>query len=235
MAQTLFINAHITTLDPKHPQASCLLVRDGIIEAVLDERPSGIGRSVPVVECHGGEMLPGFHDTHVHLTATGLLTGPSDLSSCPDVPAMLARIEKLSGTESLIYAGNFDESRTEDHRLPTRAELDVAAYGKPVLISRVDGHSCVANSAALDMLGIDLAGPGVEQGQDGGPTGRLSGAQSYLAQYDFVAAVPTAALRRADRHAAEAALAAGITTLHNVIEGDAAYEALAEIYIDNAL
>ena len=235
LAQALFVNAHVTTLDPQHPHGRCLLVNDGTIERVLDERPTGLGKSVKVVDCHGGEIVPGFHDTHVHLTATGLLSGARDLGSCRDVPSMLARVEKLSKSEKLIYAGNFDESKTMDRRLPTRQELDVASGGKPALLSRVDGHSCVANSEALALLHIDLAAGGVERGADGEPTGKLSGAISYSAQYDFVRHLPAAALRRADRGAAQAALAAGITTLHNVIEGDAAYEELAEIYIDNAV
>lgn len=206
-----------------------------MLEHVLDERPKGLGARVKVVDCHGGAIVPGFHDTHVHLTATGLLSGIRDLSSCRDVPAMLARVEKLSKTEKLIYAGSFDETKTTDGRLPTKVELDAASHGKPALLSRVDGHSCVANSEALALLRVDLTAPGVEREPNGEPTGKLSGGISYAAQYDFVRGLPAASLRRADREAAEAALAAGITTLHNVIEGDAAYEELAEIYIDNAV
>lgn len=233
--QTLFVNAHVTTLDPQHPNGRCLLVNDDAIERVLDERPKGLGSAVKVVDCHGGAIVPGFHDTHVHLTATGLLSGVRDLSSCRDVSSMLTRVEKLSKSEQLIYAGGFDESKTTDGRLPTKHELDAASHGKPALLSRVDGHSCVANSEAFALLGIDVTAHGVERGPDGEPTGKLSGGASYAAQFDFVRALPVTSLRRADREAAQAALAAGITTLHNVIEGDAAYEELAEIYIDNAV
>jgi|GEM_PF-82967 len=233
--QTLFVNAHVTTLDPQHPSGRCLLVNDGTIERVLDERPRGLGAAVKVIDCHGGEMVPGFHDTHVHLTATGLLSGVRDFGSCRDISAMMMRVEKLSKSEKLIYAGNFDETKTTDQRLPTKHELDAASHGKPALLSRVDGHSCVANSEALAFLGVDLSAQGVERGSDGEPTGKLSGGVSYAAQYDFVRALPATSLRRADREAAQTALAAGITTLHNVIEGDAAFEELAEIYIDNAV
>lgn len=233
--ETLFVNAEVTTLDSQCPNGRCLFVNDGRIEHVLQTRPKGLGRSVTVIDCHGGEIVPGFHDTHVHLTATGLLSGPRDLSSCPDVAAMLASVEKLSASDQLIYAGSFDESATTDHRLPTREQLDVASGGKPALLSRVDGHSCVANTAALALLSVDLSGKGVERTEQGEPTGKLSGPASYAAQHDFVRALPAAMLRRADRDAAESALRAGITTLHNVIEGDAAYEELAEIYIDNAV
>ena len=233
--QTLFVNAYVTTLDPQHPNGRCLLVSDDAIERVLDERPRGIGASVKVIDCHGGEIVPGFHDTHVHLTATGLISGVRDFGPCRDVPAMMTRVEKLSKSEKFIYAGNFDETKTTDRRLPTKSELDAASNGKPALLSRVDGHSCVANSEAFAFLRVDLTAPGVEHDANGDATGKLSGGVSYAAQHDFVRALPATSLRRADREAAQTALAAGITTLHNVIEGDAAYEELAEIYIDNAV
>lgn len=233
--QTLFVNADITTLDPRYPRAGCLLVNEGTIEVVLDERPAGLAGTVKVVDCGGGSIVPGFHDCHVHLTATGLLAGDHDMRSCLDVPSLLERIRALAGSEALVYAGNFDETATADHRFPTRVELDAVSQGKPVLISRVDGHSCFANSAALALLGTDSKQPGVEIDAGGEPSGRLSGALSYAAQYDFVRRLPAKLHRRADREAAKAALAAGITTLHNVIEGDASYEELTEIYIDNAV
>ncbi len=233
--RTLFINAHVTTLDPVHPRGRCLLVNDGLIEQVLDARPVGLERPLTVIDCRGGEILPGFFDCHMHLTATGLLAGERDLGSCRNVEAMLKRVRSLARADALIYAGNIDDTATEDRRLPTIQELDVASGDKPTVLSRVDGHSCVANSAAFSYLGIDVAAPGVERDAGGELTGVLRGPVSYAAQIDFVRALPPTTLRRADRVAAEAALAAGITTVHNVIEGDASYEALAEIYIDNSV
>lgn len=231
----LFVNAHVTTMDPRRPYGHCLVVNDGHIEQVLDERPHGLERPLEVIDCHGGQILPGFFDCHLHLTATGLLTGDHDLGRCRNVASMLDRLHTLAQSEELIYAGNVDESATDDHRLPTGQELDAATGGKPILVSRIDGHSCIANSAALSRLGVDLSAVGVERNEAGEVTGIIRGPTSYAAQADFVQALPHKLLRRADRVAAQAALAAGITTLHNVIEGERSYEELAEIYIDNAV
>jgi predicted amidohydrolase YtcJ len=232
---SLFLNADVLTLDPGQPRARCLLVRDGRLEKVLEERPTGLGRGVQVVDCAGGAIVPGFHDCHMHLTATGLVHGPHNLGDCRSLSELLGRVADLARSDALVYAGNFDETRLTEGRAPTRRELDAAGSGKPVLLSRVDGHSCIANTAALDVLGIDLGRPEVERDAAGEPTGRLIGQLSYAAQYDYVKLLPVSTHRRADRIAAQAALAAGITTLHNVIEGDASYEELAEIYIDNAV
>jgi predicted amidohydrolase YtcJ len=232
--ETLFVNADIITLDPAFPRARCLHVRGDRIAAVLPERPAGISRDVHIVDCAGGCMVPGFHDCHLHLTATGLLRGERDLSSCNDLAALLSKIAGLAGDE-LIYAGNFDERQLAEARPPTRAELDAHTRGKPALLTRVDGHSCVLNSAAMSFLGIDVSNGDVEKDGGGEPTGRLRGPVGYAAQHDFVHRLPTAVLRRADREAAHAALAGGMTTIHNVIEGDASFEQLSEIYIDNAV
>jgi predicted amidohydrolase YtcJ len=232
--ETLFVNADVITMDAAAPRARALLVNDTGIAQVLDERPSGLSKGVKVVDCAGYCIVPGFHDCHVHLTATGLLRGERDLSTCSTLEAVLVRVRTLAN-DPLVYAGCLDERLLAEQRLPTRGELDAAAHGRPALLSRIDGHSCVANAAAMALLGCDLASSDVEKDERGEPTGRVAGPLSYAMQYDFVRRLPPAIHRRADREAAGAALAAGITTLHNVIEGDASYEELAEIYIDNAV
>jgi len=233
--RSLFLNADIATLDDAHPAGRCLLVNDGVIEGVLDDAPTGLPWAVKVIDCEGGFMVPGFHDCHAHLTATGLLSGKHDLSACRDIDSMLKQLEQLAASEQIIFAGNFDETKLAERRHASLRELDAACGDRPALLSRVDGHSCVVNSAALALLGVDTAQAGVDRDEQGAPTGRLFGPANYAVQVGFVNRMPFKQHRRADREAAGLALSAGITTLHNVIEGDASYEILREIYIDNAV
>ncbi|MDQ6780348.1 MAG: amidohydrolase [Candidatus Eremiobacteraeota bacterium] len=233
--QALFVNADITTLDPAHPSARALLVADGRIELVLDQPAVGLSKSVRVIDCQGGWLVPGFHDCHVHLTATGLLAGERNLRACADLDGLLRRVGDLARGQSMVYAGNYEESGLLEQRAPTINELDAIAPRTPVLLSRVDGHSCVMNSAAFASLQLERSAAGVEKDDTGTITGRVFGPDSYAVQLDFVRRLPQRHLRKADREAAQMALAAGITTLHNVIEGDASYEELAEIYIDNGV
>ncbi len=179
--------------------------------------------------------MPGFHDCHVHLTASGLYAGDHDLSDCRDVPSVLARIAVLARRDEMVYAGGFDETATIDHRAPTKSELDAVTAGRPALVSRIDGHSSIANSAAFELMGIDPNAPGVEKDAAGVATGKLVGSVHWTVQPGYVKTLPAKMHRRADRLAAQGALSAGITTLHNIIVGDAPYEELAEIYIDNAV
>src|SRR5690242_21110955 len=92
---SVFVNADVTTLDPSMPRARGIVVEDGKIARLLDARPSGLPKDVEVVDCAGAAIVPGFHDCHVHLTDTGLLAGDHDFADCPDVAAMLQRVETL--------------------------------------------------------------------------------------------------------------------------------------------
>jgi predicted amidohydrolase YtcJ len=236
--QTAFINADVTTLDPAQPRATGVLVSDGRVERLLDDPPTGLSSSVRVIDCLGGALVPGLHDCHVHLTDAGLLAGRYDIRDCPDIAALLRRVAELVRDDSAdhaspLYAGKYDESTIAERRPPTRIELDAVAPARPVLLTRVDGHSCVINSAAFALLGVDAL-EGVECDETGAPTGRLTGPANYHAQNGVLRLLPAAARRAAGERAAQAALSGGITTVHHVIATDAPLEQLEQAYRDDA-
>ncbi|HXM18579.1 MAG TPA: amidohydrolase [Candidatus Tumulicola sp.] len=228
---TAFVNARVATLDPSTPRAGGVLVADGRVQRLLDGVPTGLPKSVHVVDCAGAAIVPGFFDCHAHLTDTGLLAGEYDFRDCQDVAAMLRRVARLD--DSVLYAGNFEDHRVAEGRPPLRVELDAVAPDRPVLLTRVDGHSCVVNSSALAAVRVEAL-EGVERDAEGVPTGRLRGPANYKAQHDFFALIPAPARRRADERAARIALAAGMTCVHNVIVGDASLEYLEAEYRANA-
>ncbi|HKW44639.1 MAG TPA: amidohydrolase [Candidatus Eremiobacteraceae bacterium] len=226
-----FTNARLGTPGGLVPHGAGVLVSDGKIERVLDTQPAGLGREVAVVDCGGGALYPGFHDCHMHLTGTGLTAGEHDIGACRDVPSILAQVARLR--EPIIFAASFEDHRLAEGRPPLRKELDAVTGTRPCLLSRIDGHSCVVNSAAAALFDVE-AKAGAERAEDGTLTGRLFEAANYHAQNAILAALPVDARRRADDRAAHIALRAGITTLHNVIEGDAPLDDLQAIYRANA-
>ena len=67
-------NARIHTLNPNQPQASALVAIGGRIAALGDEadmRPYE-DQAERVIDAGGASIVPGFIDTHVHFTITGL-------------------------------------------------------------------------------------------------------------------------------------------------------------------
>ena len=227
----VFTNARLGTPGGLVPQGAGVLVRDGMIERVLDAAPTGLGRDTDVVSAGGGALFPGFHDCHMYLTSTGLASGDHDIGLCRDVPSILAQIARLR--EPVVFAASYEDHRLAEGRPPLRKELDAVTGARPCLLSRIDGHSCVVNSAAAALFGV-AANAGAERDDAGELTGRLFESANYAAQNAMVAALPVESLRRADERAAGMALAAGITTVHNVIEGDPPLEHLESVYRANA-
>jgi len=225
--RAVYLNADVTTLDATTPRARGLVVEDGKVARLLDGRPSGLPKDVAVIDCAGAAIVPGFHDCHVHLTDTGLLAGDHDFTDCPDLASMLERVATLP--DAILFAGNYEDQRIAEGRPPTMLELDSAAADRPVLLTRIDGHSCVVNSAALELIDVGHL-EGAEPGGDGRPTGRLFGPANYAGQAAFLRAVPDEAKRRADERAAQMALAGGITTVHHVIAWDPPLETLEAQY-----
>ena len=63
-------NANIYTVDSKRFWAQALAIKNGRLVFVGDDQSAVnyIGRNTKVVDVGGRLILPGFHDTHVHLT-----------------------------------------------------------------------------------------------------------------------------------------------------------------------
>src|SRR5437764_596659 len=102
------------------------------------------------VELPGITILPGFIDTHVHLTATGLSMSNEDVVAARSKGELLALAagRAAGDDEPVILLQGFDETRWDRPDHPTLEELD-AVTGKPLLISRVVRHVALARSAAL--------------------------------------------------------------------------------------
>jgi len=53
-----------------------------------------------------------------------------------------------------LKGGGWNEHRFTDQSFPHKGWLDEAAPGHPMLLTRHDGHSGIASSAALELAGI---------------------------------------------------------------------------------
>ncbi|WP_303703682.1 amidohydrolase, partial [Brevundimonas naejangsanensis] len=88
--------------------------------------------------------------------------------------------------DGVIVGRGWIETHWPEKRFLTAADLDAAAPGRLVVLSRADGHARVASSAALAAAGIDATTPTpsggeILKGADGQPTGLLvDGAMALL-------------------------------------------------------
>ena len=168
-----------------------------------------------VVELPGATILPGFVDTHVHLTGTGEHAQAPEIANAGSAGELLAALRALAERrEGPLLVHGWDESTWPDRAVPTLEELDGAA-DRPLAALRVDGHVALVNTAALKEGGI-LDREGVELDDAGQPTGRVAGEARAALRRWF-------AMHLADRDVEELQLAAaglavsrGITTVHEM-------------------
>jgi predicted amidohydrolase YtcJ len=107
--------------------------------------------------------------------------------------------------------------------------LDEAAPVHALLLSRQDGHLCLANSEALRRAGIDgettnPPGGRIERDASGAATGVLSEAALYLAWNVMMAEMTADDFREPLLRGCKAALSAGMTSVHAVLLENVAAE-----------
>jgi hypothetical protein len=163
----------------------------------------------------GSTILPGFVDTHVHLTGTGIHHQAPELGSVASATELLEVVRAIAATrQGPVYLHGWDESGWGDRTPPTLAELD-GVTDRPLGLARVDGHLLLANSAALEAS--DAASePGVETDDAGAPTGRVAAKAGVLAKRWFATHLSEHDVEELQLEAASLAVAYGVTTIHEM-------------------
>ncbi|MGE5564487.1 MAG: amidohydrolase [Bacillota bacterium] len=181
-ADLIIRDAHIVTVDPAFSTARAAAVRDGRFIAVGSDAEvmKTAGPRTRVVDLHGKTVLPGFNDTHVHLTAGEELPLQVDLThilSIKQIQAAIgARAKQVKAGGWIVGTRGWWEYQLAEGRLPTRADLDAAAPDNPVAIP--GPHYMIVNSRALALAHVTRDTPDPQGGQiykdaSGEPTGLL--------------------------------------------------------------
>ncbi|MEH0442729.1 amidohydrolase [Streptomyces sp. B21-102] len=139
---------------PADPFATAMVVERGQVawvgsEGAADAFAGGVDE---VVDLDGALVTPAFTDAHVHTTSTGLALTGLDLSAAPSLAAALALVREFAVSrprDKVLLGHGWDASRWPEGRPPRRAELDEAAGGRPLYLSRIDVHSAAVTTALL--------------------------------------------------------------------------------------
>ncbi len=209
--RTLFRATRVHTLSL--PEVGEWILVDGRhVERVGVGDPPAADR---VVDLPGVTIVPGFIDTHVHLTSTGLGLADGETVAAGSATALLDIARGRSGVgQGPLYMQGYDESRWAHPGLPTIDELD-AASPRPLVIRRADGHIALANRTAIEQSGIaDVAG--VERGADGAPTGRITQEANDRLGLWAMSAITDHERQELQLKAAGLAASRGITTVHEM-------------------
>ena len=160
---TLLLGGRIHS--PAMPDATAMAVRDGTV-VWLGSDDVGLAQfpDAEVVDLDGGFVAPAFVDSHVHLTATGLMLAGLDLRAATSARHCLQLIAEYAQThpDGPIWGHGWDESGWPEATPPSTDDLDGVVGDRPAYLARVDVHSAAA-STALRRLAPDLpAAPGFD-------------------------------------------------------------------------
>jgi len=158
---TLIVGARIHTQEPN--VSSILFDSDGITWLGTTHEAADVAADVRI-DAHGMFLAPGFVDAHVHATNTGLAIIGLDLVPVTSSEELLDRVRRAAREfpgEPVIGHG-WDETRWALPGLPTRAEIDAAAGGGVVYLSRIDVHSALVSTALVEAVPAIAGRPGFD-------------------------------------------------------------------------
>ena len=183
-ADIVFKNGTVYTANDKAPQAEAIAVKGDRIVFVGTNAAAQkyVGANTRVVDLQGNTVLPGFTDSHQHLSGVGLREMTLNLEGTTSLEDFLAKVKARvdqAKPGDWITGRGWIETHWKPPVFPTRWDLDKVAPNNPVILGRADGHGAVANSAALKIAGVDKNTPNPFGGevskdkQSGEPNGML--------------------------------------------------------------
>ena len=160
-ADRVFLNGAVYTVDSRRSRAEAVAVRDGRIVRVgsNDDVRSLVGSRTEVTELAGAMLLPGFHDSHIHILIGVATADDCDLLRLESQEAVQARLRECRslpgyGPERWVLGGGWSEWLWPDAN-PGKEVLDALFPDRPVYLESSFGHAAWVNSRALALAGVD--------------------------------------------------------------------------------
>ena len=217
--RTLIVNGYVHT--PADPGATALLIEGGTIgwighEGAALAHADGVDQ---VIDVAGALIAPAFVDAHVHVTPTGIGLAALDLSGARSAQDILAQVAVFAHdlTPGLILLGHgWDDSEWADRVLPTRADLDQTIPGVAAYLTRVDLHSAIASTAALDFAARKAGPAGINRLDGYSDTGLLHSQAHHAARAAVLDGISAGQRAEFFDTALGAWAAAGVAAVHEM-------------------
>lgn len=213
--------------------AEALWIHDGLVVAV--------GSNVQIlamaplhaekIDAGGRTILPGFNDSHQHMSLVGEWRALCDLGDADSIEDIIERCKAfIQKNPELARSGvhgigwNQDYFTSGERRPPLRQELDRISAEIPIVLERVCGHMSCANTKALEVAQITaqtmIDGGEILLGEDGLPNGIVT----ENACYAVAEAVPRPDIDRLEElycDAMQLAVRQGLTSVQSNDVSDA--------------
>ena len=154
-----FINGNIITNNKQF--ADGFIVEDNIFTYVGNDK--NILESVDKkIDLKGYTIMPGFNDSHMHFLGIGYTNTITDLTPTKSIDEIINLLSNMN--KDIIIGRGWNQENINNKYIPTKTDLDKISTQIPIIIIRVCGHVAVANSKAIELVGITKLTPQIEGG-----------------------------------------------------------------------
>lgn len=159
VADTVYTNGKVYTVNDKQPWAEALAVKDGKLMAVGSSAEIGklVGPQTQAKDLAGRMVMPGIHDTHIHPADAGIQKRLQCSFLASELSAALDAIKGCiaeTPTGEWVRGGQWNDGLFDGSRTP-REILDDIAPDNPVFLMDWSVHNAWVNTLALEQFGID--------------------------------------------------------------------------------
>ncbi len=179
-ADLIVHNATIHSMDEGMNTAQAMAVKDGKIIALGAEREIlNRYRAQSKYDARKMHVYPGFIDAHAHFIGYARNLAELDLKGVGSEEEMLERLAAFaaSSEREWIVGRGWDQNLWERGQYPHRSRIDSILPDRPVLLTRIDGHAAVINTAAMKKAALNpdrpIAGGKMLRDADGAFSGML--------------------------------------------------------------
>ncbi|MTI20991.1 amidohydrolase [Fulvivirga sp. RKSG066] len=133
-------------------------IRDEKIVSIEENGATLGDNKIKKFDAKGRTLAPSFKDSHIHFLRYSLMKNERDLRRISKWKHLKEELknqnekEALKHNEWLVGRGLMDDSFTDRDTLLTAKDLDSLNIDHPIFLLHQDGHECVLNTQALDLL-----------------------------------------------------------------------------------
>jgi len=195
--ELILYNGNILTVNDREPRAQAVAIARGRFLAVGSDSDvlNLASAASKKIDLGRKTVIPGFIDAHSHPAEAGLMhlrMVDCDLRSISAIQAALRERAAKTPPGEWVLGFKYDDTKTEEGRPLTVADLDAAVPDHPVHVEHRGGHTTYSNSLAFRKAGIDektADPPGGKIDRDPA-TGKLTGRVAESGNALFDKAIP---------------------------------------------
>ena len=149
------INGNFITLDDHCPSAETISIINGKINGV-----NALDHNSKSIDLNGATVIPGFTDSHFHLTNLGKQLDTLQLKGCnspSEVAALVLEKSKILEDDEWIIGFGWDHNKWHEPLFPTADILNTLPISQPIMLNRIDGHSSWVNQKAMQLSGLSVS------------------------------------------------------------------------------